>query len=148
MKVLIGSDHRGFKLKGFISDYLRGKNVEVFDLGTHSDDPIDYPDIAFSLGEKISKGEADFGILICFTGVGMSIAANKVKGVRAANVCSKEMARLSRAHNNANILCLSAEFLNFDEVKGIVDVFLSTPFEGGRHKRRIEKIENFERIKI
>lgn len=145
MKVAIGADHRGYKLKNYLSNYLKSMGIDVIDLGTNGVDSVDYPDFAISVGEKVSKGEADLGVLICKTGIGMCIAANKVKGVRAAHVCSEKMAKLSRSHNDANVICLPGELLEFEKAKEFLRIFLETPFEGGRHSKRIKKIEEYER---
>lgn len=146
MKVAIGSDHRGFKLKEFLKEKLKEK-LEIIDVGTHSEESVDYPDFAFKVGELVTRGEANFGVLICFTGIGMSIAANKVKGIRAALVTDENFAKLSRMHNNANIICLQGGFVKDEDALKFVEIFLATEFEGGRHKRRVGKILNYERKK-
>jgi len=143
MKVAIGSDHRGFKLKEFLKEKLEEK-LEIIDVGAHSEESVDYPDFAFKVGALVARGEANFGVLICFTGIGMSIAANKVKGIRAALVTDENFAKLSRMHNNANIICLQGGFVKYEDALKFVEIFLSTEFEGGRHKRRVEKILNYE----
>jgi len=143
MKLAIGSDHRGFKLKEFLKQKL-SLSHEITDFGTYSDEPVDYPDIAIPLAEKVAKGEFDFGILICYTSIGMSIAANKVRNIRAAQVTSEKFAAMSRKHNNANIICLTAGFISEDDALNAVVLFLETEFEGGRHKRRIDKIHEYE----
>ncbi|MEN3044032.1 MAG: ribose 5-phosphate isomerase B [Candidatus Hydrothermales bacterium] len=145
MKVALGADHRGFKLKEIIKKLLIEKNYEIIDLGGFSEESTDYPDFAIRVGEKIREKEADFGILICMTGIGMVIAANKVKGVRAALCRDEEDAYLARAHNNANVLTLGAKDLSdIKEIENIVFKFLNTPFEGGRHELRVKKISNYE----
>ena len=143
MKISIGSDHAGYKLKEALIAYLAKKH-QVLDMGTYNDDSVDYPDYAFSVSQKVVQKEVDFGILICHTGIGMSISANKVKGIRAALVGSEENAKLTREHNNANVLCLSSKDTSFDLAKQIVDTFLNTQFLGERHERRVNKICQFE----
>ncbi len=147
MKIGIGCDHRGFELKEFIKNYLIEKKHEVVDFGTYTNDSVDYPDYAIPIGEKVSKGELDRGILICYSGIGMSIVANKVKGVYAALVHDKEEAFLSRRHNNSNVLVLSGK-TKPKIAKDIVEIWLNTEFEGGRHKRRLLKIKAYEEGKL
>ncbi len=149
MKIGIGADHRGYQLKNKIVKFLqeqREKVYKVYDYGSFSSESIDYPDIAFRVAEDVARRRLKFGILLCFSGQGMVITANKVKGIRAA-LCPKPVfARLARAHNNANILVLPAGFVKFNkELKKTITVFLNTDFEGGRHKRRINKIKKYER---
>ncbi len=143
MKLAIGSDHRGFKLKEFLKEKLSIAH-EVADFGVFSDEQADYPDVAIPLAQGVARGEFDYGILICYTGIGMSIAANKVKGIRAAHVVDERYAIMSRKHNNANIICLPGGFIKEDEALSAVISFLETEFEGGRHQRRLAKIENYE----
>ena len=146
MRVVIGSDHAGFEQKGRIAAHLTETGREVIDVGTTSgDESVDYPDLAARVARKVADGEADFGVLVCGTGVGMSIAANKVDGVRAANVTDPEFARLARAHNDANVVAVSGRFIPPEVNEEIVDTFLETAFEGGRHARRVEKIAAMER---
>lgn len=144
MKVCIGSDHRGYKLKEELKDYMKEKGIEFVDLGTDSEESVDYPDYAISVAEKVANGECEFGVLICYTGVGMSIAANKVKGVRAAHVVAPIYAKMARLHNDANVLCLPGGFITKDKAIECLELFISTEFEGGRHKRRVDKIINYE----
>ncbi len=139
--VALGSDHAGFTLKSALATALAGWGVEVQDEGTHGTDSVDYPDHAQAVAHRVAAGEADLGILVCSTGVGVSIAANKVPGVRAALVHTVEGAALARQHNDANVLCLGARFVAQDQALAIVETFLRTPFEGGRHERRVNKIE-------
>ena len=136
LKVAIGSDHGGFRYKESIIDYLKIRDIEYIDVGTYTPESCDYPDIARKVAELVRTGKVDRGILVCGTGIGMSIAANKVHGIRAALCCDTYSARVSRAHNNANILCIG-EHLALD----ITDIWLKTGFEGGRHKRRVDIIE-------
>lgn len=144
MKIVIANDHRGVDLKNKIVKYLKEKNYTVENLGTDTEDFVDFPDYAFELGNKIANQEADFGILICGSGIGMSIAANKVKGIRCANIHNKEEAKLSREHNNANVIALSAN-MSFFKIKKIINIFLNTSFsKGERYHVRLEKIEEYE----
>uniref|UniRef100_A0A7C4UGW0 Ribose 5-phosphate isomerase B n=1 Tax=candidate division WOR-3 bacterium TaxID=2052148 RepID=A0A7C4UGW0_UNCW3 len=143
MRIGLGCDHRGYELKEFIKKYLIEMNYEIVDFGTYTNDSVDYPDYAIPIGEKVAKGELDRGILICYSGIGMSIVANKVKGVYAALVHDKEEALLSRKHNNSNILVLSGK-IDKDLAKEIVKIWLETEFEGGRHLRRLNKIKTYE----
>ncbi len=140
MRIAIASDHAGFAYKERLRELLQAAGYEVLDFGTSSEESTDYPDFATPAAQAVARGEAERGILLCGSGVGMSIVANKLPGVRAANCCTVEMARLSRQHNDANVLTLGARLLPFEEVWQIVQVFLQTPFEGGRHARRVEKI--------
>ncbi len=144
-KIAIGSDHAGFLLKKEIIEYLRSKNFDVLDCGTYSEQSADYPDYAKIVAEKVSTKEADFGILFCGTGIGVSIAANKVKGIRAANVYNEEMAILAKQHNDANVICLGARFIAPYYATKIIDSFFNSTFEGGKHKRRIDKISLIEK---
>ncbi len=145
MKIAIGSDHAGFKLKEEIKHFLKGKGIEVVDFGTNSEERVDYPDFAIPLAESIAKNEEDFGILICGTGIGMSIAANKVKGVRASLVSDVYSAHSAREHNNANILCMGGRVLGTELAKEITNTWINASFLGGRHERRINKIMEYER---
>ena len=144
MRIAIGSDHRGFALKEALKELLGELGHEWVDFGCEGEEPVDYPDIARPLGEAVAAGEYERGILICGNGVGMSIAANKVKGVRAALCQNSFTARLARRHNDANILCLGAWCIGRGLAEEIVRVFLSEDFEGGRHARRLEKIRAME----
>jgi len=144
MKIIVASDHAGFKLKEELIAYLESQKYDVVDGGTSSAESIDYPNIGFPAAEKVADGLVDFGIAICGSGIGMSIVTNKVKGVRAALCTSENIARLSRQHNNANMLILPGRFISFEEAKKIVDTWLTTKFDGGRHQRRIDKIKKYE----
>ncbi len=144
MKIAVGSDHAGFPLKERIKDFLLNKGHEVLDFGTTSEDSTHYPIFAKEVSLAVQRGEAERGILVCGTGIGMSITANKFRGVRAALCLNEYMARMSRLHNDANVLCLGDRVLGEELALSIVDVWLSTPFEGGRHKRRIELIGKIE----
>ena len=145
MKIAIGSDHRGFNLKEKIKKHLSENGIEVTDFGTHSEEPSDYPDVAKVLAESVGKGEVERGILICKSGIGMSIVANKVKGVRAALCRDVEDAEMSRRHNDANLLTLGAGRTKPRNAFEIISTWLKTPFEGGRHERRVKKIEEMEK---
>ncbi len=140
--VILGADHAGFGLKEELKKYLQSKGLHVEDVGTSSPQSVDYPDYASKVAEKVASHEPDLGILVCSTGVGVCISANKTPGIRAATVLNVEMASLARSHNDANVLCLGAKFLTLDQAKSVVDTFLSTSFEGGRHERRVNKVEN------
>ncbi len=138
MKIAIGSDHAGYELKEYLKKTLEG--IEFVDVGTKSEESCDYPDYAHPVAEKVERKSVEFGILICGSGNGISMAANKHKGVRAALSWKKEIAELARQHNDANIVSLPARYISQEEALEIVKIFLSTPFEGGRHQRRVEKI--------
>ncbi|RLE72284.1 MAG: ribose 5-phosphate isomerase B [Thermoprotei archaeon] len=144
MKIAIASDHAGYKLKEYLKKTLEKEGYEVADLGTYSSESVDYPDYATKLAKLVSKNLVEKGILICGTGIGMSIAANKFPGVRAAVCWSEETAALSRRHNDANILCLGGRVLKPEKAAKILKIWLSTEFEGGRHFRRIQKIKKIE----
>ena len=144
MKIAIGSDHRGFDAKSRLVALLHHLGHEVFDAGAVSRESVDYPDHAFEVAKAVGDGRAQRGILICGTGIGMCIAANKVHGVRAAPCHDCITAEMSRRHNDANVLCLSADLLGEDLIDRMLRIWLETPFEGGRHARRVEKITRFE----
>lgn len=145
MRVAIGCDHRGWKLKQFIIELLAEMKHSYKDFGCSTPEAVDYPDIARKVAEAVATGDCDKGILICGTGIGMSIAANKVKGIRAALCHDALAACLARQHNDANILCLSAgQTQQNKEVSEIIKAFLTSEFEGGRHQRRVDKIKNIE----
>jgi ribose 5-phosphate isomerase B len=145
MRFAIGSDHRGYHLKEQIIAMLRAKGHEVDDEGACGSESVDYPDFAALVAKKVSQGLVERGVLICGTGIGMAIAANKFPGVRAAPCSDEVTAEISRRHNNLNVLCLSADMLSPRTVERMVDVWVSTPFEGGRHERRVEKIHLLEK---
>ncbi len=144
MRVAIGSDHAGFRLKESLKEYLEDMGVDFVDVGTDSEESVDYPDYAKKVCELLKRGEVDRGILICGTGLGMSMAANKCRGVRAALCLFPEMARLARSHNNANVLVLAGRLMGAELAKWTLKAFLETEFEGGRHERRIKKLEGIE----
>lgn len=143
MNIAIGSDHRGFELKKMVMKLLEEKGHSYKDFGTYTEEPVDYPDVAKEVSNAVVKGDFDRGILICATGIGMCIAANKINGVLAALCYDTYCATMARQHNNANILCLSGR-MKMKEVSEIVNAFLSTDFEGGRHLRRVNKIKAME----
>jgi RpiB/LacA/LacB family sugar-phosphate isomerase len=145
MKIAIGADHAGFALKDQVRDALRQSGHEVIDAGTNSAESTDYPDYAAVVAHQVVSGAADRGVLVCSTGVGMSIAANKIAGIRAALAVNPDEVRLTRAHNDANILTIGARYTDPQAAGEMVRVFLETPFEGGRHARRIGKIAELEK---
>ena len=146
MRIAIGSDHAGFTLKNDLRDVLRAAGHEVADLGTDSTASTDYPDYALKVAKQVVSGEADRGLLVCATGVGVSIAANKVHGIRAALGTNPEEVRLIRAHNDANVLTFGEKFIDPANAKILAKIFLETPFDGGRHARRLEKIAAMENL--
>lgn len=145
MKIALGADHAGFELKQKVKDYLVQHGYDVQDEGTVSNESVDYPDFAKKVGEDVAGKRADLGILVCGSGVGMAIAANKVPGIRAANVSSEYEAQYSREHNDANVLALGARILDEPKAMTIIDKWLTTKFAGGRHQRRVDKIMEIER---
>lgn len=145
MKIAIGSDHAGYKLKAEIVKFLNQKSYEVVDFGTCDAQSVDYPDYALSVAEAVRSGECERGILICGTGIGISISANKVPGIRAALCTNGFMARMSREHNNANVLALGERIVGLDLAIDIVDIWLKTEFLGDRHQKRVDKIEAIEK---
>ncbi len=142
--IAIGCDHGGFELKNHIVNYLTNKGIEVKDFGTYSEDSVDYPDCAKPVCEAVQKGEFENGILICGTGIGISMAANKFKGIRAALCSDVYSAKMTKEHNNANILCLGGRVTGRELAFMIVDAWLGAQFQGGRHAQRIEKIHKIE----
>jgi len=140
--VATGSDHAGFEYKRQIVDLLKSKGIEVIDFGTSSAESTDYPDYAHEVARSVAAGKAEVGILVCGTGIGMSITANKHRGIRAANVESKMAARMAREHNNANVLAIGSRLLSWEQAVDIIEEFLSAEFQGGRHQRRVDKIED------
>jgi ribose 5-phosphate isomerase B len=140
MNIATGSDHAGFEHKIRLKKWLEQHGHSVTDFGTHSAEPSDYPDYAHPVARAVESGQADFGLLICGSANGMAMAANKHAGIRAALCWNEEVAALARQHNNANVVCIPARFTTTDQAEKILERFLSTPFEGGRHSRRVEKI--------
>ncbi len=145
MKIAVGNDHRGVAIKHRLLGLFRDLGHEITDLGANGQNSVDYPDYAITVSEAVSTGKVDRGILICGTGHGMCIAANKVKGIRAANCRDMVDAELSRRHNDANVMCLSADLIGEDQIEKMVLSWLTTDFEGGRHARRIEKVAAYEK---
>ncbi len=144
MKIAMGSDHRGYNAKEKIKAMLTSRGHEVLDFGTNTQNSCDYPDSAYPTCEAIISGKAELGILLCGTGIGMSIAANKVRGIRAACCHDELTAEMSRRHNNANVLCLPADLIGEELIRRMVEVWVNTPFESGRHDRRVQKILAYE----
>lgn len=144
-KIILGADHGGLELKNVVKEYLlRRGDLEVLDIGTNTADSVDYPLYGVKVGKAVAKGEADRGIVICGTGIGITIAANKVKGIRAANCVTPHMAEMSRRHNNANVLGLGGRILDTATALEITRVWLETPYEGGRHQKRLDLISETE----
>ena len=141
MKIAIASDHGGVDLKEIISNFLKNKNFEVVDLGTNDTTSVDYPIFADKLADNILKKESDFGILVCGTGVGISIRANRHKGIRAALLYDDEVAIMAKKHNNANVIVFGGRTMNSNDVLKRIDIFLNTEFEGGRHQKRIDLLD-------
>ncbi len=140
MKIAIGSDHAGFDYKQKIVEFLNAKGYEVQDFGTFSTDSVDFPDFAHPTAEAVEKGNADFGILLCGSGQGVNITANKHPGVRSALCWNTDIAKLTRQHNNSNVISLPARFVAYEYALQMIEIFLSTEFEGGRHAQRVGKI--------
>ncbi|MEG0391316.1 MAG: ribose 5-phosphate isomerase B [Anaerovoracaceae bacterium] len=143
MKIAIASDHGGYMLKETILGFLLGMGHEVENLGTYSEESVDYPEFGFRCAEKVASGEVERGIVICGTGIGISIAANKVKGIRCALCTDKEMAEMTRKHNDANMLALGGRTTETTTALDIINVWLNTEFEGGRHQRRVDMLNNY-----
>jgi ribose 5-phosphate isomerase B len=142
LKISIGGDHAGFLYKQEVIGFLQSKGHEVKDFGPFSESSVDYPDFAHPLANSVESKESDFGILICGSGNGVAITANKHKAIRAALCWNREIAKLSREHNNSNVLCLPSRFMSLEEAKASVELYLNTPFEGGRHQSRVDKISH------
>jgi len=143
MKISIATDHGGVDLRSQIADYMKTRGYEVLDHGAFTTDSVDYPDYAQKVCHDVTAGRADFGVLICKSGIGMSIGANKVPGIRAALVAYDEDAAITRQHNNSNVLVIPAKHTNLEQAKQRIEDFIHTEFEGGRHARRVDKLENF-----
>jgi ribose 5-phosphate isomerase B len=141
MKIAVGSDHAGFEFKKTVLSWLERNGYEINDLGPYNEESVDYPDYARKVALIVAEGQCDSGVLLCGTGIGVSIAANKVKGIRAALACNPEFASLARQHNNANILCLPARFTDVAIIEQTLHNWFNTDFEGGRHEKRVNKIE-------
>ncbi|KPU27405.1 ribose 5-phosphate isomerase [Caloranaerobacter sp. TR13] len=144
MKIALGSDHGGYELKEHIKKFLEEKNIEYVDYGTNSTESVDYPDFGHKVAKAVKEGKCDRGIVCCGTGIGISISVNKVPGVRCALVSDCYSARMSREHNDANVLALGARVIGRDLALEIVDIWLKTEFQGGRHERRVNKIKEIE----
>ncbi len=142
--IYLGSDHGGFELKEHVAEYLKEKGIEFEDCGTYSSDSCDYPDIAENVANKVVADKGSYGILVCGTGIGISIAANKVKGIRAACCSDTFSARYTRKHNDANILCFGGRVIGPGMAEELIDAFLGSDFEGGRHAKRVAKITEIE----
>lgn len=143
-KIALGADHAGFPLKERVRSYLQSKGIEVEDLGVASANPADYPDFAAKVAERVAAGEADFGVLVCGTGIGMAMTANKVPGIRAAACNDTLSAHFARAHNDANILTMGGRLIDEATAQKVLDTWLATPFEGDRHQRRVDKIADID----
>lgn len=145
MKISVGADHAGYELKDTIRRHLQEKGIEVEDEGTNSGESVDYPDYARAVAHDVAEHRADLGVLVCGSGIGMAMSANKVSGIRAANVTSEYEAQMSREHNDANVLTLGARLLKAEDALRIVDKWLETSFAGGRHQRRVDKMAEIEK---
>ena len=144
MKVVVGSDHGGFELKEVLKKHLEDKGIDVTDVGAYDTNSVDYPDIAVKACEKVTSGECSWGILVCGTGIGISMAANKVDGIRCALVSNEYSAEMTKRHNNANMLAFGGRVTGPDLAKSILDAYINAEFEGGRHQKRIDKISAIE----
>ena len=144
MKIAMGNDHTGIELKNIIKEFVEGKGYEVIDLGTNAPESCDYPVFGEAAARAVASGECERGIVVCTTGIGISIAANKVKGIRCAHVCDSLCAEMCRRHNDANMLALGAGITGFNLAERCVEVFLTTPFESGRHARRVAEMDAIE----
>lgn len=145
MRVFLGSDHAGFEMKEALKPYLRQRGIDVTDVGADSEESVDYPDYAEKVARAVSEGRADRGVLVCGSGIGMAMAANKVPGVRAAMVTDPELAKMMRLHNDGNVVTLGGRYIPLQTAEEILDAFFDTKFEGGRHQRRVDKIAALER---
>ncbi len=144
MKIAIGSDHAGFLAKMQVIPYLKELGYEVVDFGTDSTESCDYPDFGFKVAKAVQSGECEKGIVICSTGIGISISANKVKGIRCSLCTNEFTAEMTRRHNDSNVLAMGAKVVSVDEMKKIIKIYFSTPFDGGRHSARVDKIAKIE----
>lgn len=144
MKIAVGADHKGFQLKRDIRGFLESLGHEVIDFGTDSDASVDYPDFGRAAAQAVAKGEAELGLVFCWTGTGMAITANKLSGIRSAVVLNTDMAQLARQHNNVNVLAIPSKYVEPEQARAIVSSWLEARFEGGRHARRLAKIEVLE----
>jgi ribose 5-phosphate isomerase B len=146
-RIVVGSDHAGFRAKETIKDFLQSAGYSVEDVGTHTEDSVDYPDYAKAVGERVTSGNNFLGVLVCGTGIGVSIAANKIEGIRAALAHDSLTARRAREHNDANVIALGGKVVGEDEAIAIVQEFLAAQFAGGRHQRRVDKITAMDRVR-
>lgn len=146
MKIYIGADHRGLEYKNLLKKWLDEKGHETVDVGTDREESCDYPDYAFPVARAVADGDGDRGILICGSGIGMSIAANRVPGIRGTLCLTEGMARSARSHNNSNVLCVAQDLTDEETLRKILDIWLNTPFDGGRHKRRVSKLDTDTRL--
>ncbi|NQW02796.1 MAG: ribose 5-phosphate isomerase B [Acidobacteria bacterium] len=146
MRIALGADHAGVDLKNDLANFLKDTGIAFTDFGTAGSESVDYPDFAVAVARAVASGDYDRGLLVCGSGIGMAMAANKVPGIRAAVATEEESARLSRSHNNANVLALGARLTPSGKARDIVTAFLNTPFEGGRHQRRIDKLTHLDAI--
>ena len=144
MKIAIGCDHAGYELKEQLKKYLEQLNHEVLDQGCYGLESVDYPVFGFKVGEAVANKEATYGVVVCGSGIGISIAANKVKGIRCANVFCDDHARLCRQHNNANVIAFGARFLSFEQASNMLKIFLETEFEGNRHNKRVDLLDQYK----
>ena len=144
MRVHVGSDHAGLEMKEALKPYFERRGIELTDVGPDSDESVDYPEYAEKVARGVADGDADLGVLICGSGIGMAIAANKVPGIRAATVTEPELAKISRQHNNANVIALGGRYIPRQTAEDILDAFFDTEFEGGRHQRRVDEIADLE----
>lgn len=144
MMIAIGCDHGGIQIKNAVIDYLKENGIDYKDFGCYTEDSVDYPVFAYKVASAVSNGEAKFGIICCGTGIGVSMAANKVKGIRAAVVCDAFCAEMTRRHNNANVLCMGGRVIDKDKAVKLASIFLNTEFEGGRHEKRVDMITAIE----
>lgn len=142
--IAVGADHAGFHLKQQIAEHLRGRGHEVVDVGTHSDERVDYPDFGAAVGRAVASGDASLGVCVCGSGIGIAMAANKIAGIRAATVHDVTSARLTREHNNANVICIGERLTGVQVALDCVDAFLDAKFEGGRHAGRVDKISQLD----
>jgi len=144
MKIALGADHKGFRLKRDIRSFLESQGHEVVDFGTDSDESVDYPDFGIAAARSVARGEAQLGLLFCWTGTGMAITANKLPGIRSAVVLNTDMAQLARQHNDVNVLSIPSKYVEPEQARAIVQSWLEARFEGGRHARRLAKIQELE----
>ncbi|MBQ6152283.1 MAG: ribose 5-phosphate isomerase B [Ruminococcus sp.] len=142
--IAIGCDHGGIQIKNAVIDYLKKNDIDYKDFGCYSEESVDYPVFAYQVAKEVSDGEAELGIICCGTGIGVSMAANKVKGIRAAVVCDEFCAEMTRRHNNANVLCMGGRVIDEEKAVKLASIFLNTEFEGGRHEKRVDMITAIE----